>query len=49
MRPYIDLNTEKRKEATTRGDTAGKELFNYLIMHSLVRLWKFFGNGLISR
>ena len=27
MKPYIDLNTEKRKEATIRGDKAGKDLF----------------------
>ena len=27
MKPYIDLNTEKRKEATMRGDKAGKGLF----------------------
>ena len=27
MKPYIDLNTEKRKEATMRGDKAGKDLF----------------------
>ena len=26
MKPYIDLNTEKRKEATMRGDKAGKDL-----------------------
>ena len=27
MNPYIDLNTEKRKEATVRNDKAGKDLF----------------------
>ena len=27
MKRYIDLNTEKRKEATVRGDKAGKDLF----------------------
>ena len=27
MKPYIDLNTEKRKEATMRGEKAGKDLF----------------------
>ena len=27
MKPYIDLNTEKRKEATVRNDKAGKNLF----------------------
>ena len=27
MKPYIDLNTEKRKEATMRDDKAGKDLF----------------------
>ena len=27
MKPYIDLNIEKRKEATRRGDDAGKDLF----------------------
>ena len=27
MKSYIDLNTEKRKEATMRGDKAGKDLF----------------------
>ena len=27
MKPYIDLNTEKRKEATLRGDKAGKDIF----------------------
>ena len=27
MKPYIDLNTEKRKEAVMRGDKAGKDLF----------------------
>ena len=27
MKPYIDLNTEKRKEATMRGDKARKDLF----------------------
>ena len=27
MKPYIDLNNEKRKEATMRGDKAGKDLF----------------------
>ena len=45
----IDLNTEKRKEATMRGDKAGKDLFKYLIMQSLARLWRIFGNELISR
>ena len=27
MNPYIDLNTEKRKEATKRGDDAAKNIF----------------------
>ena len=27
MKPYIDLNTDKKKEATMRGDKAGKDLF----------------------
>ena len=27
MKPYIDINIEKRKEATMRGDKAGKDLF----------------------
>ena len=27
MKPYIDLNTEKRKEATMRGDKGDKDLF----------------------
>ena len=27
MKPYIDINTEQRKEATRRGDKAGKDLF----------------------
>ena len=27
MKQHIDLHTEKRKEATTRNDKAGKELF----------------------
>ena len=27
MKPYIDLNIEKRKEATMRGGKAGKDLF----------------------
>ena len=27
MKPYIDLHTEKRKEATMRDDKAGKDLF----------------------
>ena len=27
MKPYIDLNTGKRKEATVRGAKAGKDLF----------------------
>ena len=27
MKPYIDLNREKRKEATNRGDKAGKKIF----------------------
>ena len=27
MKPYIDLNTEKRKEATMKGNKAGKDLF----------------------
>ena len=27
MKRYIDLNTEKRKEATMRGDKAGNDLF----------------------
>ena len=27
MKPYIDLNTEKRKEATMRNDKVGKDLF----------------------
>ena len=27
MKPYIELNTEKRKEATMRGDKACKDLF----------------------
>ena len=27
MKSCIDLNTEKRKEATMRGDKAGKDLF----------------------
>ena len=27
MKPYIDLNIEKRKEATVRGDDAAKDLF----------------------
>ena len=27
MKPYSDLNTERRKEATMRGDKAGKDLF----------------------
>ena len=27
MKSYIDLNTEKRKEATVRNDKAGKDLF----------------------
>ena len=27
MKPYIDLNTEKRKEATARNDKADKDLF----------------------
>ena len=27
MKPYIDLNTEKRKEATTRDDKACKDIF----------------------
>ena len=27
IKPYIDMNTEKRKEATMRGDKAGKDLF----------------------
>ena len=30
MNLYIDLNTEKRKEATARGDKAGKDLFKLL-------------------
>ena len=27
MKPYINLNTEKRKEAAMRGEKAGKDLF----------------------
>ena len=27
MKPYIGLNIEKRKDVTTRGDAAGKDLF----------------------
>ena len=27
MKPYIDLNIEKMKEATMRGEKAGKDLF----------------------
>ena len=43
MKPYIDLNTEKRKEATMKGDKAGKYLFKLF----LERLWKISGNGLL--
>ena len=27
MKPYIDLNTEKRKGATVRGDKVSKDIF----------------------
>ena len=43
MKPYIDLNTEKRKEATMKGDKAGKYLFKLF----LEKLWKISGNGLL--
>ena len=47
MKPYIDLNIEKRKEATMRGDDAAKDLLNYLTMPFLERLRRISGNGLI--
>ena len=31
MKPYIDLNTEKRKEATRNDDEAGKDLFKLMM------------------
>ena len=37
MKPYIDLNTEKSKEATVRNDKAGKDLF------------KLFNNGVFGK
>ena len=36
MKPYIDMNIEKRKEATRRGDKAGKDL------------WRILANGLVK-
>ena len=44
MKPYIDLNTEKRKEAMMRGDKAGKDLFklfnNAVFGKTMENLWK---------
>ena len=49
MKPYIDLNTEKRKEATTRDDKAGKDLFKLFNNAVLERLWRISGNKSISK
>ena len=49
MKPYIDLNIKKRKEATSRGDDAGKDLLNCLIMPFLVKLWRLFAKGLVLK
>ena len=37
MKPYTDLNTQKRKEATNEAD---KIILNYEIMLFMVKLWK---------
>ena len=49
MKLYIDLNTEKRKEATARDDNAGKDLFKLFNNAVLERLWRISGNELISK
>ena len=46
MKPYIDLNTEKRKEETMRGDKAGKDLFKLFNNAVFVKTME---NGLISK
>ena len=48
MKPYIDLNTEKRKEATMRGDKVGKDLFKLLNNAVSGNTLENLGNGLIS-
>ena len=44
MKPYIDLNTEKRKAATIRGNKDGKDLFklfnNAIFGKTMDNLWK---------
>ena len=41
MKTYIELNTEKRKEATMRDDKAGKDLFNNAVFgKTMENLWK---------
>ena len=37
MRPYIDFNNQKRKEATNEAD---KIYLSYQIMLYMVKLWK---------
>ena len=44
MKPYIDLNTEKRKEATMRGDKVGEDLFKLFGKGRRIS-----GNGLILK
>ena len=39
MKPYIDLNIEKRKEATMKGDKAGKDPFKLFNNAIFVRLY----------
>ena len=44
MKPYIDLNIEKRKKAAVRGDDAAKDLFklcnNAVFGKTMENLWK---------
>ena len=49
MKPYIDLNIEKRKEAVINGDKVGKDLFKLFTNAVFGKKWKTFAKELTSK